>query len=285
MRSALVMVALLGGTVVRTPALAQETNTPASAPAFEVASVKPNTSGSGSSSARSGKGSFTIVNQPLRMLIVNAYGVRPDRVVGGPGWIDDMRYDVTARAPENTPDNQLSLMMRTLLAERFKLVARTEVRDQPVYALVLARPDGRLGPDLKPSTECSKAPQSSGPRAFGLGAPSTPPVPGQLPGCGMRSFSDGRGSMMEAGARSLADLARALDGTGGRVVVDRTGLTGTYDFQLRFARENLQSPATADSDFPTVFTALQEQLGLKLESQRGPVEFLVIDSVERPTPD
>lgn len=90
---------------------------------------------------------------------------------------------------------------------------------------------------------------------------------------------------MQGGAQSLANLARALDGAGGRVVVDRTGLTGTFDFELRFARDNLQSPAGADSELPSVFTAVQEQLGLRLDSQRGPVEFLVIDSVEPPTPD
>ena len=280
MRCVLVTILLTGGVVLaQTPA--------APNPSFEVASVKPNTSNSGSSSARSVKGSFTILNQSARMVIVNAYDVLPERVVGGPSWIDNTRFDVNARAPEGTPDSQLPLMMRTLLAERFKLVARTEMREQPVYALILATP-GQLGPNLKPSADCNKAAQSSfGPRGFGPGASPglAPPPQGQLPACGVRSSSDGRGTTIFGGARTMADLARTLDGTGGRVVVDRTGLTGTFNFELRYARDNLQSPPGNDSDLPTVFTALQEQLGLKLESERGPVEFLVIDSVEPPTPD
>jgi uncharacterized protein (TIGR03435 family) len=247
--------------------------------------VKPNTSGSGSQSARSGKASLQIINMPMRMLIVNAYGVRPERVVGGPGWIDSDRFDVNARAPENTPDSQLSVMLRTTLAERFTLVIRSEMREQPLYALVLARSDGRLGPNLKPSTDVQEV-RGGGPRSFGAGpgSPIASPQTRQF-GCGVRSSSDGRGTVILGGARQLADLARSLEGIGDRVVIDRTGLAGAFDFELRFARQNLQPAAAADSDLPSVFTAVQEQLGLKLESQRGPVEFLVIESVEQPTPD
>ena len=249
------------------------------APAFEVASVKVNASGSTASSSRSGKGSVTIVNVPLRQLIANAYRTRLERVVGGPGWIDDTRFDITARAPQEAPpEGQLFLMMRTLLADRFKLTARTEMRDAPIYALVLARADGRLGPNLKSSSDCEKAAQApTGPLA--------PPAPGQRLECGVRVAGDPRATTILGGARPLGDLARALDGTDGRVVVDRTGLTGTYDFHLRFARDGGQGQPPADADLPTVFTALQEQLGLKLDSQSGAVEFVVIDRVERPVPD
>ena len=249
--------------------------------AFEVASIRPNRSGSTAASSNSGKGRLSVTNQTALALIAQAYGVRRDRLVGGPAWLDAERFDIAARAPENTPDNQIAPMLRSLLAERFKLSVRTEMRDQPVYALVLANRDGRLGPNLKASTECDAKAMSSGVGSPGLlpriDQPST-----QTP-CGMRSISDGRGVFITAGARPLSDLARSLDGRADRFVIDRTGLTGTYNFELRFGRPDVQAVAGQDGDLPIVFTALQEQLGLKLESDRGPVEFLVIDRVERPT--
>lgn len=250
------------------------------APAFEVASVRPNT-GASSQSARFGNGSMTFTNYPLRMLISSAYGLRLERVVGGPSWMDSERFDVIARAPAGAPDDQLSLMLRTLLADRFTLVARREMRDQPIYALVVARPDRRLGPNLKLSSKCRKGGVFGGP-----GATIPPPQAGELMLCGMRSmFTDATGSIIQGGAVSLANLAGALGGSAGRIVVDRTGLTGTYDLDLRFARMGLQAAPAPDSNLPTLFAAIQEQLGLKLESTTGPVEFLVVDGAERPTPD
>jgi uncharacterized protein (TIGR03435 family) len=254
-------------------------------PAFEVASVKPNTSGDPGSRGQTGRGSATFTNTSTRMLIVNAYNIRAERVVGGPGWLDSERYDVTARAPEGTTDNQIPLMMRALLAERFKLATRTETRDEPVYALVLAREDGRLGPSLRRATECVKGGPSGG-RAGGPGFAVPLLQPGQQAVCGVRSLSDGRMSVVQGGAVPLDRLANTLRGTGGREVVDRTGLSGNFDFDLRFAPEALRSAvADDDSNLPNVFTAVQEQLGLKLDAQRGPVEYLVIERVERPTPD
>ena len=250
------------------------------APAFEVASVRPNT-GAGSQSARFGNGSMTFTNYPLRMLISSAYGLRFERVVGGPSWMDSERFDVIARAPAGAPDNQLSLMLRALLADRFKLVARMEMRDQPIYALVVARSDRRLGPNLKLSSECRKGGVFGGP-----GDTIPPPQAGELMLCGMRSmFTDATGSIIQGGAVSLANLAGSLGGSAGRMVVDRTGLTGTYDLDLRFARMGLQAAPAPDSNLPTLFAAIQEQLGLKLESTTGPVDFLVVDNIERPTPD
>jgi uncharacterized protein (TIGR03435 family) len=274
-------IALIGCLMI-TAAHGDAQTPPAAASRFEVASVKPNTSGPASESGGWWRnGSVTITNMPARMLIITAYGLRPDRIVGGPSWIDSERFDVSARAPEGAPDTQLPAMLRTLLAERFKLVARTEIRDQPVYALVLARTDGRLGPNLKPSTECRKGGSAGGPAS-----PTPPPQPGEPLMCGIRStFTDATGGVIQGGATTLATLARALDGSTGRSVVDRTGLTGTFDVDLRFARMNLQVAPAADSGLPTLFTAVQEQLGLKLESQTGNVEFLVIDSIERATPD
>ena len=249
------------------------------APAFEVASVKPNTSGSGTSSGRSANGSMTLTNMPLRLLITNAFGMRPNRVIGGPSWIDSERFDISARAPANTTDNQLSLMLRTLITERFKLVARTEARDQPAYALVVARADGRLGPKLIASSVCDKEARFT---------PAAPPAESKLPEsmpCGNRRWNDGRETVIRAGAQPLAPLVRALDGVAdGRQVIDRTNLSGTFTFEIRFAPPTV-SATNSDSGLPSMFAALEEQLGLKLESTRAPLEVLVIDSVERPTPD
>ena len=242
-------------------------------PSFEVVSVKPNTSGSRASSSRSMPGgAFTATNITLRLLILQAYRIKGFQLTGGPDWLDSARFDIAARAPENTRQDELSPMLRALLAERFKLVAHTETKDQPVYALVMARSDGRLGPKLKPSTlDCS-----------------VPPEPGQPNPCGMNTNTTNTLGAMKATGRTLGDLAAALGNfIVNRMVVERTGLAGAYDFELSWMTDNLQSatnPAGADiSDAPSVFTAVQEQLGLKLESQRGPVEFLVIDNVERPS--
>lgn len=247
-------------------------------PAFEVASVKPNNSGSTSFSSRAGRGSLTASNTPLRRLIIQAYGVRDNRLVG-PSWIDTARFDINARAPEGTTDGALYLLLRTLLTERFKLVMKTEMREQPIYALVLANVDGRLGSGIRRAAECDKS-RGGG----GAGSPAAAVASAALTPCGTRSTTDARGSMLTGGVRPIADLATALEAPAERVVIDRTGLTGTYNYELRFARPNLQN-AGQDSELPVVFTALQEQLGLKLESARGPVEFLVIDRVEQPTPD
>jgi len=249
-----------------------------SAPAFDVASVKPNKSGSPTSSGRSTKGSVDFRNMQLRFLISNAFGVRPTRVIGGPGWIDTERYDIAARAPENTTDEQLSLMLRRLLVERFRLAAKMESREQPAYALVLAREDGRLGPNLLMSVDCDKRAQF----------PPAPPRPGatQLAAmpCGSRRWNDGRETVIQAGAQPIARLARFLDGMNNREVLERTNLSGTFTFELRFAPPTL-SDASTDAGLPSLFAALDEQLGLKLESTRAPVDVVVIDSVERPTPD
>ncbi|HVL90226.1 MAG TPA: TIGR03435 family protein [Actinomycetota bacterium] len=254
------------------------TQVSAQTPAFEAASVKPNASGAAAQSGRMANGSVTMTNMRVRALIVTAYGSRPERIAGAPSWIDEARYDITAKAPAGTPDNQLPLMLRTLLTDRFKLVARTEMREQPVYALVMVRPGGTPGPSLRPSTECE-----SGGAGSGIGGP---PLPAGKRACGVISGSDGKAAYIIGGARSMELLARALQNLGliERPVIDRTGLTGTYDFDLRFSAAPLASSA-ADVPLPSIFTAVQEQLGLRLEPARGPVEFLVIDSIERPTAD
>jgi uncharacterized protein (TIGR03435 family) len=222
----------------------------------------------------------------MRALITVAHGVRPDRIVGSPAWFDRERFDINARAPVNTPDNLLRPMLRTLLAERFRFVFHTEMREMPVYALVADRGNGKQGPNLKASTQCDPdAINTLGPRT---GDPAVPI--GKRP-CTVISGFDGRGTaFITGGARPIAAVVEALQnpglqGTVDRPVLDRTGLTGTYDFDLRFAAPSLRGASPDAPALPSIFTALQEQLGLKLETSRGPVEMFVIDSVERPTPD
>lgn len=259
----------------------------ASGVTFEVASVKPNVSNSGSSSSNDSPSGYVATNLSLRRLIAIAYRMRlptdRDRIVG-PSWIDDARFDINARTPAGTRSEQIPDMLRALLAERFGLAAHTETREASVYALVRARNDQQLGPQLTSSSlDCSK------PGAFLSGsAGNASGAAIEKLQCGIISNVDANGGVLRGGGRSMADLARNLTGRVNRDVIDRTGLSGTYDFTLPWTPENFQNPADnagPSRDGTLIFTALQEQLGLKLEAQRGPVEFLIIDKVERPSPD
>ena len=230
--------------------------------AFEVASVKPNNSGSNASSTSGRPGSFTATNITARALIVFGYRLREFQIATGPGWIASDRFDIVARAPENKTDNRA--MVRALLRDRFKLAAHMETQQGQIYALTIARSDRRLGPLIKPTTVNCAAPQP--------GAPSA---------CGMNTFS---GRMVATG-QSMSQLATALASYGvQRTVLDRTELKGSYDFELRWTPDTSTS-AGAANDAPSIFAALQEQLGLKLEAERGSVEMLIVDGIERPTPD
>jgi uncharacterized protein (TIGR03435 family) len=271
----------------------------AQAPSFEVASVKRNNSGDGNVSRGMQPGGMTFVNAPLRQLIIAAYGVQPFQIIGGPAWMTSDRFDIAAKAEGTPPPEQMNLMLRSLLADRFKLVARMEKREMPTYSLVKAREDGRLGPGLKPaSVDC-------GPAGRGRGGPPAPP-PGPPPGAGRagQAISLGGGCrvmiapgrVMSSG-QPIAQLATLLGNQLGRPVIDQTGLTGGYDFELSFMPDAGRGGAAAtpppgapplppiDPDAPSLFTALQEQLGLKLEADRGPVDVVVIDSVQPPTED
>ena len=270
-----------------------------SSPAFEVASVKRNNSGDGNiTRGMQPGGRLTFINNPLRQLIIAAYQVQPFQVIGGPSWLTTDRFDIVAKAPDGATPDQMNPMLRTLLAERFKLVVHRETREMPVYSLVKARPDGRLGDRLKPAAvDCGPAARGRG------GPPPTPPggAPGAAPGpqgplMGCRAMiSPGR---LQIAGQPLAQLASLLANQVGRPIVDKTGLAGAYDIELSFMPEGAgrggpvgtpppgAPPIPAvDPDAPSLFTALQEQLGLKLESERGPVEVIVIDSVEQPVGD
>jgi uncharacterized protein (TIGR03435 family) len=247
--------------------------------AFEVASVRPNTSTEtgGFIQSRPG-GNFSVGNQTLQTLITFAYQLQRFQLIA-PDWINTARYDIVAKAGRDFPIGAFgslsleAIMLRTLLADRFKLAAHRETREMPIYALVVARADGQLGPRLRrPSTDfCAQR------RKAAATAPP-PPMSADAPVCGIR----GTGSELTAGSFPLSSFAGLLSGQVRRTVIDRTGLTGEWDFDLKWSPLDGQG---ADPDRPAIFTALQEQLGLKLEATTGPVEVLVIDRVERPMPD
>jgi bla regulator protein blaR1 len=290
----------------------------AAAPArFEVASVKPSDPNSSStglfgsipSMRPQGAGGIAVSNMPLRLLVRLAYsGLQDFQIVGGPSWQMSSKFDITAKAPEGTTKGTQDLlpMMRTLLAERFKLKTHTENRDLPIYALMIARSDGKLGPDIKPSSsDCSNAAEAQKraeelAKGGGAGLLSMLAKGETIPCMIMPAMnpSNPTGSFgLRGNGQAMTGLTQFLTQITGRMVHDKTGLMGLYDFELRFDPQVLMAmlpqlginmPATANlpaSDSPALLTALQEQLGLKLDSQKGPVEVLVIDSVEMPEPD
>jgi len=260
------------------------------ATAFEVASVKPNKTGDGRVMlGMQPGGRFNASNVPVRLLLRQAFNVQDFQIVGGPDWLSSDRFDVVAKAPEGVEftGDALRPMIRSLLADRFKLAFHNETREMPIYALVKARADGKLGPNLTPAAiDCAAVMRGR----RGGGPPPAPPQPGQKMECG---FMIGPGKM-NAGGMPMTNLAQTLSPQVGRVVLDKTDLTGNYDFELTYAPEALGiggppllngGPAPVDPNLPNLFTALQEQLGLKLDSQRGPVDVVVIDRIEQPTAD
>jgi uncharacterized protein (TIGR03435 family) len=253
-------------------------------PSFEVASIKQNRSGefAGRFGYEPG-GQLVVANNAVRNLIRSAYNLQNYQIVGGPDWMNSDRYDVSARAGGDPSQEQLRLMLRRLLIERFKLAARLETRDIPTYALVVARGDRSPGPGLRrAAVDCLAITAAAEKRGV---APQLPQPQGNRPACGTRSMP---GSMMGAGV-SMSDLARNLAGPANRMVVDKTALSGAWDFDLTFALEqplpNIPGLTPPPADAVPLFTALQEQLGLKLEPQTAAVEVLVIDRIERPTPN
>jgi bla regulator protein blaR1 len=265
---------------------------PNAALTYEAASVKPNKSGvQGSSIRRFPGGRLQATNMPLRALITFAYQLQPFQLVEDPAWIRSDTFDIVAKMegdpppvmPGTGPDPHM-VAMRTLLAERFKLAVHRETRRMDIYELVLARADGKLGPALKPTTQDCAAMMAA---ARGGPPPGPPPGPNSPVVCGMRGLP-GR---LVAGAMPMTLLASNLSGQVQRIVVDRTGLSGAWDFEITFAPERPVNPPPgvefppADPNAPSLFTAMQEQLGLKLQSTKGPVEVLVVERVEQPLPD
>ena len=255
---------------------------------FEVASVKPNHSGQLGMPSRTNGRMYSATNIALRRVIAAAYGVPVDRVLGGPSWLgsdsNDMRlvggerFDIAATLPEGTSARQLPTMLRILLAERFRLIAHIESRKAPVYALLLARSDGRLGSQLRKSSFDCEAAATDAPKPDATFVmPATPVNP-------EKCQTELGGQILGRGQR-LTSLARMLSLVVGRLVVDRTGLTGGYDFELSFPELTTPTNLAANSPDPVtgVFSALRDQLGLRLENDRADLDFVIIDRVERPT--
>jgi uncharacterized protein (TIGR03435 family) len=229
----------------------------AQSPTFEAASIKPNKgAGNGSWVTQDQSGNLTAGNATLKRLVMNAYGLRDFQVVGGPSWIDTDSYDILAKPAGKTSGVEFNRMIQSLLAERFQLKFHRESRQLPIYTLTV----GKNGPKL---TEWKDTP-------------------------GMCKYVMGNLTCQKATMAILADeLARRL----GRSVVDKTELTGNYDFKLEWAPDEFQVPGpsevgqprpASDPTGPSIFTALQSQLGLKLEPSKGPVPVLVIDDAQKP---
>ena len=260
---------------------------------FDVVSIKPNKSGlPGFGGLGFQPDRFSATRVTVRALINSAYVRQPferRQVLGGPGWIDTEYFDVDARtgsALSSVPNvflGQMRVMLRNLLAERFQLAVHDEQRELPIYALVMARSDGRRGPQLRVSDlDCAALMSKS--LNDGGGLPKA--EPGKPPPC---SVGPNPGHLI-ASSITMAALANVLSPYVDRAIVDRTGLTQAYDAELSWTPapgesapfkgdENNRPPA----DGPSLFTALQEQLGLKLEPTKGPVDVLVVDHVEHPT--
>jgi uncharacterized protein (TIGR03435 family) len=247
---------------------------------FEVASVKPTTI-AGTSVALMYPGRFHATNMTLQGLLARAWGLREDQVEGGAAWLRADGFDVEAKADGTPAADRMWLMLRTLLAERFKLMVRTETKSSPVFELVLAQRDSLLGPGLRPSsgTNCTKpAPATTAPAV----QDATHPY------CGVLYSPIGHWT---GRAVPMATVATALGRMLGRSVIDRTDASGTFDLDLEWTDlAALFAPAGPQADVqppradgPSLFTALQEQLGLKLNPTRGAVDILVIEHAERPT--
>jgi uncharacterized protein (TIGR03435 family) len=265
------------------------------APAFEDVFVTPHRSGSPSIQIDvPAPDRFAATNVSVRDLIRFAYDVQDARLVGGPDWIRSERFDVVARADRPLPawtsagtPMPLLLMVRTLLADHFLLAVHQETRELPVYELVVAREDRKFGPEIAASRLDCESPAKAGRERSG---PPASGNPGQ-PTCGMRILP---GQIVIGGA-SMSEFATMLSDVVQRVVIDRTRLAGTFDLRLSWTPDRpspTDPPPSAalplppvDLNGPSLFAALQEQLGLKLEPTRSPLEVLVIDRAERPTAD
>jgi uncharacterized protein (TIGR03435 family) len=241
---------------------------------FDVASIRQNTSltTGGGGGPRPG-GSYVMRNMTVRGLIGIAYGGLPaSRVLGGPEWLNVDRYDINARSkPDPTPD-EAGQMLQALLRDRFSLAVQLQKRELPVYELTFLRSDRQLGPNLCVAKVDCKDPQAA------KAANTADAATGSM-ACGI-SFDNGR---FTGGGVEMATLERTLIAPAGRPVIDRTGLTGGYDVDLRWTPTVGTEPASGDAI--SIFTAVQEQLGLKLESSTAPLDVVVITRVERPTTD
>jgi uncharacterized protein (TIGR03435 family) len=277
---------------------------------FEVASIK--RSNPNPASVQAGMpmivpafGRLQAQNMTLRLLIVAAYQKQPFQVIGGPDWVKTTKFDVNARAADAKASTiGLLEMLQRLLADRFKLRVHAETREVPIYALMLARSDGRLGPRLKRSTagcpgyreQQQKMLEAIARGGIG-GLAAMMSKPGESTECGVApGASTSAGIAMKLNGMPIVMLTEMLTQLVGRPVVDKTELNGVYDYEItidvptlmRMYAElgvNLPSAAARLPEGPSLMTALQENLGLKLVAQSGPGQVLVVDSAAPPAPD
>lgn len=266
---------------------------------FEAASIKQNKDGGpGAGIQRQAGGRFRTVNAPVPLLLTFAYQLQSYQLISDtlPDWARNDRWDVVAKLEGDPPPvnpsagaDHMMLAMRTLLADRFKLKFRREQREMDIYQLVMARPGGKPGVGLKPNDECS--PQAQAARRPEPGAaPQGPPrrPDGSVISCG---FQSGPG-LFRLNGTTLAQFANGISNRVGRQVIDRTGLSGEWSAELTFQPPPGGPPPPPgvdpppfDPNAPDMFTAIQEQLGLKLESTKGMVNVFIVESIERPTED
>jgi uncharacterized protein (TIGR03435 family) len=304
-RTGTIILTLAVITTAAIPVLSQ--TPPTQKPSFEVASVKPNTTGQGTLIETPPTGRVNIISATLRTLLRTAYRVQDYQIVGGPDWLAVDRFDIQATPPADyqpqpfapcvtvdCPPTAVQIIMQGLLEDRFRLKTHRETKELPVYELTIGKNGFKLKevPAPPAPTPGAAPPRLPPPPPPGTAPPSSPAaLPTPPPGITM-----GFGNGFAASAVPLATLCSMLGQILGRPVVDKTGINGYYDFRLVFSREGIPTngpapPAAVDggpglnaSDpRPSIFTALQEELGLKLESSKGPVEVIVIDSVEKPS--
>ena len=226
------------------------------APQFEVASVKPsNAQPNAASGIYTGHGRLDAHNVTLKRCILGAYGVGPHEVSGGPSWLDTDHFDILAKADKPINDDAvLMVMLRDLLAERFQLAVQRETRTMPAYVLGV----GKNGPKLEKA-------------AAGESATNT--------------TSNNRSVSIDARHTDLDSFARTLSRQMSLPVVNQTGLPGIFNFKLHWTPDDAGPAPAGDTDVPSIFTAVQEQLGLRLRSAKAPVTILIIAHAERPTPN
>jgi uncharacterized protein (TIGR03435 family) len=308
-----IAITVLAGSIVmgvpHAPLLRAQSSPPqAASPAFEVASVKPNTSNApansrfpmGPGDAYAPGSLFSAKNQPLIVYLRFAFKLGQGALLGLPGWVYNDRFDIEARAQGNPTKDQMRLMMQSLLADRFKLITHTEKQTKPVFQLVVAKA-GKTGPQLQAHSEKESCSAASTPQPPGTVPPASASTPSSTPGlqlppipCGsigpIPAAAPGGGRLVGRSVtigRIAGFLTTPFTGVD-RPVLDRTGLTGTFDFSLEWslARDSAEPIGSQPEDTgPTFLVALQEQLGLKLKSTKGPVDVVVIDHVEHPTAD
>ena len=280
-----------GHSVLARTVAALVTETQGGDSSFEEVSVSESAPGQGMRFRAGPDGRLRIRGHHLRWLVAKAHGVDFRRVLEGPDWSDGPRYDIEATLPGAQPvdESRLQAMLRNLLADRFALRARIEERETPHYALVLANPGGGLGEGIRPSTTDCDAWRARMERE----GPPTAWVP-TGPHCRLHfSLGSSRLMKLDLGARTMAELATVLQLEAGRLVQDETGLTGRFDIGLEFftadsstfrlSRDSPPPPVPAEG--LSVFEALEQQLGLRLESRRGPVRMIVVEHAERPSPN